>query len=124
MRKLFAVVAAGIWIIISEFLRNEVLFKSYWMEHFRGLGLSFETLPINGVFWSLWSFGQAYLILRLLEKFSFPDTVLLAWLVCFPMMWLVLFNLQVLPVALLLFAVPLSLFEVVVAGWIVVKMKS
>ena len=37
------------------------------------------------------------------------------------MMWFVLYNLQVLPTGLLVFAVPLSLLEVLVAAWIVRK---
>jgi hypothetical protein len=34
------------------------------------------------------------------------------------MMWVTLYNLQVLPLALLWFAVPLSLLEVTIAAWI------
>lgn len=43
------------WISISEFLRNEVLFKSYWTEHYAGLGMPFPSEPINGAIWGLWS---------------------------------------------------------------------
>ncbi|MCB1058628.1 MAG: hypothetical protein KDB65_00220 [Calditrichaeota bacterium] len=121
MRNVLAVVVSGVWIILSEFVRNEFFFKSKWMDHYAKLGLSFETLPINGILWTLWSFGQAYLIFRLLKKFSFVETICLTWLVCFVMMWFVLYNLQVLPTGLLVFAVPLSLLEVLVAAWIVRK---
>ena len=69
MRNVLAVVVSGVWIILSEFVRNEFFFKSKWMDHYAKLGLSFETLPINGILWTLWSFGQAYLIFRLLKKF-------------------------------------------------------
>ena len=121
MRNVLAVVVSGVWIILSEFVRNEFFFKSKWMDHYAKLGLSFETLPINGILWTLWSFGQAYLIFRLLKKFSFVETICLTCSVCFIMMWFVLYNLQVLPTGLLVFAVPLSLLEVLVAAWIVRK---
>lgn len=115
---------SALWIGFSEFLRNEFLFKNYWIEHFSSLGLVFETLPINGVLWFAWSIGLAYLILRLLEKFSFQDTVFLAWISSFVMMWITAYNLQVLPLELLLFAVPLSIIEVVVAAMIIIKLKK
>lgn len=108
-----AIFLAGIWITISEFVRNEVICKQYWIDHFAELGLSFETLPINGFFWLLWSMIFAYVVYHLLTKFSLRETCLLAWLFGFVMMWLVVFNLQVLPVSLLIFAIPLSIIEVV-----------
>jgi hypothetical protein len=117
-----AVIAAGIWVTISEFVRNEFLFKSYWASHFSAIGLTFETLPLNGLLWMAWSFVLSYLIFRLLQKFSFKETVFLAWLAAFLMMWITAFNLQVLPVSLLLFAVPLSILEVTVAGLIIEKL--
>jgi hypothetical protein len=110
---------ATLWITISEFVRNEFLFKSYWSNHFESLGLSFKTLPINGILWLIWSFGLAFLIFRLLKKFSFKETILLSWITAFVMMWITTYNLQVLPLGLLLFAIPLSLFEVYVAGRII-----
>jgi hypothetical protein len=41
----------------------------------------------------------------------------------FVMMWLTLFNLQALPVALLVFAIPLSLLEIWLAIFILKKMS-
>lgn len=121
-RALGSIIAAGIWIILSEFLRNEFLFKSYWVEHFSSMGLPFETLPINGIFWLVWSFILAYVIFSLLQKFSFIKAMVLSWLTAFLMMWIALYNLQVLPLNLLLFAIPLSIIEVAVAGYIIEKM--
>jgi hypothetical protein len=116
---LLRVFSAGIWISLSEFLRNEILFKAYWVGHFYSLGLRFETLPINGALWIAWSFSLAYLVFRLLQRFSLLEAVSLAWLPAFAMMWISLYNLQVMPVPLLLFAVPLSILEVTVAAAII-----
>ena len=40
------------------------------------------------------------------------------------MMWIVIFNLQVLPLEILIFAVPLSIVEIIVAQMIIRKMND
>jgi len=122
--KILPIIIAGIWITVSEFVRNEFLLKGYWLDHFRAMGLEFKTLPLNGVLWMIWSFALSYLIFMLHKKFSFIHTILLAWLPAFIMMWLTIYNLQVLPLALLIFAVPLSLVEVAVAVVIIGKFRT
>jgi hypothetical protein len=67
---------------------------------------------------------MAYLIFKLLEHFSFKLTVFLVWLSAFVMMWITIYNLQVLPIKLLIFAFPLSLLEVAVAGYIIEKIRK
>ena len=105
-------VISGLWITLLEFGRNEILFKSYWVNHYQALGLKFETTPINGVLWIVWSFVFAYIIYEMQTKFSVIKMFWLSWLTAFVMMWITLFNLQVLPVTLLCFAVPMSMLEV------------
>jgi len=121
MKKILAITLSGFWVTFSEFLRNELLFKRYWIYHYNSIGLKFETLPINGILWVVWSFGLSYLIFRLNQKFSFRDTIILSWLPAFLFMWIIIYNLQVLPLMLLVFAVPLSLIEVFVASVIIKK---
>jgi hypothetical protein len=111
-----ALAAAGLWITASEFVRNELLFKSYWVDHFAGLHLSFETTPLNGVLWLVWSFIIAAVLQQLVKRFSLRGGAALTWLVTFPTMWITLFNLQVLPAGLLVFALPLSILEIAVAA--------
>jgi hypothetical protein len=123
-KAILPIALAGIWITASEFVRNEFLFKRYWVDHFDSLGLRFTTHPLNGVLWMIWSFLLAYAIFRLLQKFSFRETLCLAWLPAFVMMWITIFNLQVLPPKLLWPAVPLSLIEVAVAGAIIQKIRK
>lgn len=118
------IILAGFWIALSEFVRNELLFKSYWVDHFNSIGLLFITTPLNGVLWLVWSLLLAYSISIFLQKFTFTQTVFLNWLVAFVMMWVVIYNLQVLPIRLLLFAIPLSLLEVFVATWIIGKLSQ
>jgi hypothetical protein len=119
------IAAAGIWVTASEFARNEFLLKNNWAAHYASLGLRFETLPVNGVLWMVWSFALALVIFALSKKFSFKETIGLAWLAAFPMMWIALFNLQVLPLTLAAAAtaIPLSLIEVAVAALIIQKLQ-
>ena len=114
-----AILAAAIWIALSEFLRNEFLFKSYWQRHYADLGLQFPDAALNGAAWGLWSLCLAALIWMLLKRFSLIEATGVAWFAGFLMMWVVTGNLGVLPFALLLWAVPLSLIEVVLAALIV-----
>jgi hypothetical protein len=121
---IFKIILAGLWITISEFLRNEILFKSYWINHFSARGMQFTTTSLNGVLWMLWSFILAFVIYRMLQRLCFWEVFGLSWLSAFLMMWIVIFNLQVLPVKLLIFAVPLSMLEIVLAEVILRKSKE
>jgi len=118
-KTIVPVVLAGFWITLSEFVRNEFLLKKVWSNHFASLGLTFETLPVNGVLWMVWSFCLAFFLFRLLRYAAFKEAVALTWLVAFVMMWITIYNLQVLPLTLLAAAVPLSVVEVAVAGFVI-----
>jgi hypothetical protein len=123
-KTILPVLLAAIWISFSEFLRNEILFKSHWTSHYQRLGLVFPSAPINGVIWGLWSVLFAVAIFIFARKYSLIQTFLLAWFVGFVLMWIVIGNLGVLPVRLLLFAVPLSLLESFLASWIIKRMTA
>ena len=43
-KTILPILLATIWISVSEFLRNELLFKSYWIEHYKNLGLVFHQI--------------------------------------------------------------------------------
>lgn len=120
-KTIIPVLSAGIWIALSEFVRNELLLKSYWTRHYERLGLVFPSEPVNGAVWVLWSMMAAVAVFIVSRKFSLLQTALISWLVIFVLMWAVVWNLSVLPGGLLYFAVPLSLLEVFLAVWIVKK---
>jgi hypothetical protein len=114
---------ATIWICISEFVRNEFLVKSYWIEHYKGLGLVFPSEPSNGAVWGVWSLLFAISIFIIAKKFSLVQTSMLSWFVGFVLMWVVIGNLSVLPIGLLSLAIPLSLLEAFVAALIIKKLS-
>ena len=120
-KTVLPVFLATIWISISEFARNQILFKSFWTEHYSRLGLVFPTEPVNGVMWGVWSLLFAIAIFIISKKFNLWQTTFLSWFVGFVLMWVVIGNMGVLPFGLLVFAVPLSLLEAFLAAWIVKK---
>ncbi|OIR14365.1 hypothetical protein GALL_48380 [mine drainage metagenome] len=123
-KTILPIVLATIWISISEFVRNEVIAKSYWTGHYTKLGLVFPSEPVNGAVWGLWSLLFAIAIFILSKKFSLLHTTLLSWFVAFVLMWVVTWNMGVLPLGILLIAVPLSLLEAFLASFIIKKLSD
>jgi len=115
------ILLATIWISISEVFRNTFLLHGSWVEHYNNLGQTFPELPINGAVWGVWSLVFSIVIFIISKKYSFVETIILAWIIGFVMMWLVIGNLGVLPFSILPFAIPLSILEVSVAVWIISK---
>lgn len=117
------VLAAAIWISFSEFLRNELLFKHLWIEHYAGLGLTFPSEMANNMVWGLWSLALAISMKAILSRFNLIEGALIAWFMAFVLMWLVTGNMAVLPMSILPYAIPLSLLEVFVAAWLIVRLS-
>jgi len=122
IKKIIPVLLAAIWISISEFVRNEFLVKSFWTKHYKDLGLTFPSEPINGALWGIWSLLFAMTVYIISKKFNMIQTTLLSWFMGFVMMWVVIGNLGVLPYGLLVYAIPLSILEAFIATLIIKKL--
>ena len=120
--KALSVIIVGVWISLSEFLRNEILFKSHWMEHYKALGLVFPSEPVNGAVWGVWSMCYALAVFFICNKYNLGASVLISWFIGFVLMWLVIGNMGALPFGLLAFAIPLSLLESALACVIITKL--
>ena len=119
MKKLIlAGFVAGIWMNISEFVRNELLIKNVWVSGFQDLGLIFPSEPINGAIWGVWAFIFTAVLVWLITKFSVLQSTAIAWILGFVLLWLGMWNMGVLPKGLLYWAVPWSFVEVFVAAFI------
>ena len=118
------VLLATVWISISEFVRNQFLLKSLWIKHYKELGLTFPTDPVTGAGWGVWSLLFAVAVFIIARKFTLWETTFLSWFVAFPMLWLVLGNLAVLPHKLVLYALPFSFLESFIATLIVKKIPA
>lgn len=58
-RTAAAIIGAGLWMGACELLRNELLFKEYWVDTFSGLGLVSPSEPVNKPLWAVWSITPA-----------------------------------------------------------------
>jgi len=110
-RNIIAVLLTGVWVNASEFFRNEILLKNCWVDHYRSLGLTFPSEPLNGIVWILWGFLFATAMYGISRKFDLVQTTLISWFMAFVLMWIVAWNLLILPPAILVYAVPLSLLD-------------
>jgi hypothetical protein len=125
IRKIvFPIILATIWISTSEFVRNTFLLHNFWTEHYKNLGLVFPEQPINGAVWGIWSLCFAIAIFIFYKKYTLLQTTFLSWFVGFVFMWLVIGNLGVLPLGILVYAIPLSLFEAFIASYIYYKLSD
>ncbi len=123
LRNVAAVVLSGLWVNASEFLRNEIFLKNYWVEHYQARGMVFPSAPLNGIVWGIWGFLFAMAIYLVSRKFDLVQTALISWLMGFVLMWIVIWNMNVFPVAILVYAVPLSLLEVFVGAYLCKKVS-
>ncbi|TGL43849.1 hypothetical protein [Leptospira bourretii] len=122
--KILPIFSATIVISLSEFFRNEILFKSIWLNHYNQLGITFPSEPINGAVRAIWSLGLAFAIFYLSNHLKFKQTFIFSWFIGFVLMWIVIWNLSVLPIGILLYAIPLSILETFLATWVVYKLKK
>ena len=122
-RSIIAVVLSGIWVNASDFFRNEDLLKRYWVDHYQSLGMTFPSEPQNGMVWVAWGFLFAIAIYLISRKFNLIQTTLISWFMAFVLMWVVTWNLNILPSAILIYAVPLSLLEAFIGSYICRKMS-
>ena len=123
-RGVLAVVVAGIWVGLCEFVRNQFLLVSQWQNHYRGMGLEFPSKPVNGMMWMVWSFLMAGTIFAISRRFGLWQTTLIAWVVGYVMMWVVIWNLSVLPLAILPVAIPFSFAEALGAALVCRKLAK
>jgi len=99
-------------------IHQNLLFPIYYTK----MGLVFPSRPINAVVWMAWGFSFAVLIFILSKRYSLLHTTLFSWFASFFMMWLVAWNLAVLPPGILWIACPLSLLEAFIGTLIIKKM--
>lgn len=121
IKNISAVLLGTVWISISEFVRNELLFKSFWIEHYQQQQLTFPDSAVNRIVWGIWSLLFAVAIFFITKRFTLLQATFIAWLMAFVMMWVVIGNLGMLPYRLLPYAVPLSILEAFIATVIIKK---
>jgi hypothetical protein len=117
-KTILPILLTGIWINISETLRWEFIVKNYWIEHYQNLNLVFPVELSNNLTWMTWGFLFAAIIFILSKKFNTIQTTFLSWFLVFVMLWIVLWNVEILPKSMLWIVAPLSLLEAYVGALI------
>jgi hypothetical protein len=117
-KTVLPIILTGIWINISEIVRWGLVIKSHWVNHYQSMNLVFPTEPVNGIIWLIWGFLFAIIVFILSKKFNLLQTTLLSWFVVFVMLWVVLWNINILPRVILWIVVPLSLLEAFISALI------
>ena len=121
-KSILPILVTGIWINIFETVRWVLFVEAYWVEYYQNLNLVFPTGPVSGLVWMIWGFCFATIIFILSRKFTLLQTTLLSWFVVFGMLWVVLWNIDILPIGYLWFVIPLSLFEAYIGALICKKL--
>jgi hypothetical protein len=115
---------AGIWINLSETARWLLGARPSWVERYESLNLVLPDGPVTNLIWMIWGFLFAFIVYLLSKKHGLFQTTLIAWVSIFVSLWIVLWNVGILPVNMLWFVAPLSLIETFIAAWICRKMGS
>lgn len=118
---IWPILITGIWINLSETLRWIYLIEPFWIKKYQLLNLTFPGENVNMIVWMVWGFFYATTIFILSKKFKLVQTTLLSWFVAFVMMWIVVWNVGVLPTEMLWYNIPLSLLETFIGAYICIK---
>jgi len=86
--------------------------------------MTFPSEPINGILWLAWGFLFSAAIYFISRKFNLMKTTFISWFMGFVLMWVVTINMNVFPISILIYAVPLSLLEAFIGSFICLKVSS
>jgi hypothetical protein len=123
-KTILPIILIGLWINISITIGWILILEGYWIEKFQSINLVFPTGLINNITWMIWGFMLATIIFIFSKKFTLWQTTFLAWFVAFIMMWVIVWNVGVLPTGMLLFNIPNSLFVTFIGALICKKLKD
>ncbi len=120
-RIIIPILITGIWINFSESIRWIFLVEPFWIEKYQELNITFPDENVNMFAWMIWGFFYATTIFIISRKFNLGQTTFLSWFVAFAMMWVIVWNVGVLPTGMLWFNIPLSLIETFIGAFFCIK---
>ena len=104
------ILLTGIWINISITIGWMLILKSYWVEKYQSLNIVYPLGLMNNIVWMIWGFMLATVIFILSKKFTLVQTTFISWFVAFIMLWVIIWNIGVLPTKMLYFNILNTLF--------------
>lgn len=123
-KTILPILLTGIWLNVSGTIRWIYLIEPYWLEKYNYLNLVFPSEPINNIIWMIWGFMFAMVIFILSKKFNLIQTTLLSWFMVYVMMWVIVWNVGVLPTGMLWMNIPLSLLDAYVGAFICIRLAN
>ena len=123
-KTILPILLIGLWINISITIGWMLVLESYWIEKYQSLNLIFPTGLITNITWAIWGFMLATVIFILSKKLTVLQNTILSWFVAFGMMWVIVWNIGVLPTVMLLFNIPNTLFITFIGAVISKKLNN
>ena len=123
-KTILPILLTGIWVNVSITIGWMLILESYWIEKYQSMNLVFPTELTNNIVWMIWGFMLATIIFILSKKFSPLQTTLISWFMAFAMMWVIVWNVGVLPTGMLLFNVPFTLIVTYIGALISKKISA
>jgi len=108
------IIIISLWINIAETLRWILFSQSHFMEHYQRLNLVLPFGPIVLILWLLWGILLSVVIYTISKKYTLLQTVGIIWIMAYLMVWIALYNLNVLPVSMLWLVIPLSFINIII----------
>jgi hypothetical protein len=123
-KTILPILITGIWLNISITIGWILILESYWIKKYQSLNLVFPIGITNNIVWMIWGFMLATIVFTLSKKFTVLQTTFLGWFMAFAMMWVIVWNIGVLPTGMLLFNIPNTLFVTYIGAWICKKLST
>ena len=123
-KTILPILLTGIWLNVSGTIRWIYLIEPYWLEKYNYLNLEFPAESVNNIVWMIWGFMFALVIFILSRKFNLIQTTLLSWFMVYVMMWVIVWNVGVLPSGMLWMNIPLSLIDAYVGAFICIRLSK
>ena len=123
-KTMLPIILTGIWINVAITVGWMLILESYWIKKYQSMNLVFPTGLTNNIVWMIWGFMLATIIFILLKKFSPLKTTFISWFTAFAMMWVIVWNVGVLPTGMLLFNVPFTLIVTYIGALICKKISA
>jgi hypothetical protein len=118
-KKVFwQVLIVSLWVNIFETLRWILFVKPDIDIYFKSANLVLPNGPINNMLWLIWGIIIAVMIFIISKKYKVLQTTFIVWVTVYVMHWIALWNMAVLPINILLLAVPLTFINVLVGALI------
>ncbi len=113
-KAIWHILIISLWINIAETLRWLLYSKAYFLEVYQSLNLVLPFGPIYLILWLIWGILLSTIIYIISKKYTLLQTTVMIWIMAFLMVWITLFNLNVLPLSMLWLVIPLSFIDILV----------